>query len=147
MDDTSTLLDHTSNIITAFITKNSVPPAELPHLIRSVHTSLSSLGQGAEEPVPDVKTPAVSIKKSIGEDYLICLEDGRKFKSLKRHLRSKYNLTAEEYRAKWGLPKDYPMVAPSYSAARSALAKEMGLGAAGRAKKPAGRKPRKAATA
>jgi predicted transcriptional regulator len=78
------------------------------------------------------QTPAVSIKKSLGDDFLICLEDGRTFKSLKRHLRTKYNLSPEEYRAKWGLPKTYPMVAPSYAASRSALAKQMGLGQGGR---------------
>src|SRR6201992_3593577 len=84
-------------------------------------------------PAPEpVRTPAVSVRKSIGDDYLICLEDGRKFKSLKRHLRTKYNMSPEEYRAKWSLPKDYPMVAPSYAKARSDLAKQMGLGQGGR---------------
>ncbi len=146
MDEQPTLLDKTADIVTAFVTKNAVPPAELPQLIRSVHTALALLGQGAEEPAAETKAPAVSIKKSVGTDYLICLEDGRKFKSLKRHLKTKYGLTPEDYRAKWGLPKDYPMVAPSYSASRSALAKQMGLGSGGRAK-PASRKPRKAATA
>ena len=134
MNDTSKLLDQTSSIVTAFVTKNSVPVAELSHLICSVHTSLSSLRQTPAELATETKTPAVSIKKSISPDYITCLEDGRKFKSLKRHLKSKYDMTPEEYRTKWGLPKDYPMVAPSYSASRSALAKEMGLGAAGRTK-------------
>ena len=146
MDEHPTVLDKTADIVTAFVTKNSVPAAELPHLIQAVHTALARLGQGAEEPAAEAKTPAVSIKKSVGADFIICLEDGRKFKSLKRHLKSKYNLTPEEYRAKWSLPKDYPMVAPSYSASRSALAKEMGLGSGGRTK-PAAKKPRKTATA
>ena len=147
MDEHPTVLDKTADIVTAFVTKNSVPAAELPHLIQAVHAALARLGQGAEEPAPEAKTPAVSVKKSVGADFIICLEDGRKFKSLKRHLKSKYNLTPEEYRAKWSLPKDYPMVAPSYSASRSALAKEMGLGSGGRTKPAAARKPRKTATA
>ena len=147
MDEHPTVLDKTADIVTAFVTKNSVPAAELPHLIQAVHTALARLGQGAEEPAAEAKTPAVSIKKSVGADFIICLEDGRKFKSLKRHLKSKYSLSPEEYRAKWSLPKDYPMVAPSYSASRSALAKEMGLGSGGRTKPAAARKPRKSATA
>ena len=135
------LIELTADITSAYVGNNSVAAAELPALIRSIHSALSGVGQPVEAP-PEVKTPAVSIKKSITDDYLICLEDGRKFKSLKRHLRTKYNLSPEEYRAKWGLPKDYPMVAPSYAASRSALAKSMGLGQGGRkAAKPAA-KPR-----
>ncbi|BEV11943.1 MucR family transcriptional regulator [Asticcacaulis sp. DW145] len=118
-------------IVTAYVSNNSVPAAELPQLIHSVSGALNSLTSG---PVaePENKTPAVSIKKSVGTDYIICLEDGRRFKSLKRHLASKYNLTPDEYRAKWNLPKDYPMVAPAYAEARSNLAKQIGLGQGGR---------------
>ncbi|ADU14111.1 MucR family transcriptional regulator [Asticcacaulis excentricus] len=118
-------------IVTAYVSNNSVPAAELPQLIQSVSGALNSLASG---PVvePENKTPAVSIKKSVGTDYIICLEDGRRFKSLKRHLASKYNLTPDEYRARWNLPKDYPMVAPAYAEARSNLAKQMGLGQGGR---------------
>jgi predicted transcriptional regulator len=110
-------------------------PADLPALIKQVHSALATVGAPAVEPAPAPKEPAVPVKKSITADYLICLEDGRKFKSLKRHLRTKYDMTPEDYRAKWGLPKDYPMVAPNYAEARSNLAKQMGLGQGGR--KPA----------
>jgi predicted transcriptional regulator len=131
--DTSnaTLIELTADIASAYVSNNAVSAADLPSLIKNIHGALS--GMGAEpEPVVEVKTPAVSIKKSITDDFLICLEDGRKFKSLKRHLRAKYNLSPEEYRAKWNLPKDYPMVAPAYASARSKLAKQMGLGQGGR---------------
>lgn len=137
------ILNQTVDIVTAFVTKNSVPVAELHNLIRSVHTSLNGLGQAVEQPL-EAKQPAVSVKKSVGADYIICLDDGRKFKSLKRHLRTKYNMSPEDYRAKWGLPKDYPMVAPSYSESRSKLAKQMGLGAGGRTTAP--KRARKPAT-
>ena len=100
-----------------------------------MHRALSTVSTGVDTSVPAPKDPAVPVKKSITPDFLICLEDGRKFKSLKRHLRTKYNMSPEEYRAKWGLPKDYPMVAPNYAKARSDLAKQMGLGQGGR--KPA----------
>ncbi len=117
-----------ADIVSAFVSHNSVPTSELPALIESTHEALSGLGK-EPTPVADEKpVPAVSVKKSITADYLICLEDGRKFKSLKRHLRTAYNLSPEQYRAKWNLPSDYPMVAPSYAEARSALAKKMGLG-------------------
>ena len=145
----ATLTDKVVDIVTAFVTHNSVPAAELPTLIASVHATLSALGSGEAVKSSEPQAPAVSIKKSIGTDFIICLEDGRKFKSLKRHLRTKYNMSAEEYRAKWNLPKDYPMVAPSYAAARSSLAKQMGLGQGGR-KAPApapAKRARKAATA
>jgi len=101
-------------------------------LIRSVHKALLGVADGAAVVEAPPKEPAVSIKKSITPEFLICLEDGRKFKSLKRHLRSKYDMSPEDYRAKWGLPKDYPMVAPNYARARSDLAKRMGLGQGGR---------------
>jgi predicted transcriptional regulator len=104
----------------------------LPSLIQSVHKALSGVSTGVEPVEVVTKEPAVSLKKSITPDFLICLEDGRKFKSLKRHLRTKYNMSPEDYRAKWNLPKDYPMVAPNYARARSDLAKQMGLGQGGR---------------
>jgi predicted transcriptional regulator len=119
-----------SNIVSAFVANNSVPSSELPALIQSVHSALTKLASGAatapaEE--PKVATPAVTIRKSITPEFLICLDDGRKFKSLKRHL-GMLGMTPAEYRAKWGLPADYPMVAPNYAAARSELAKKIGLG-------------------
>jgi len=130
----SEIIEMTADIVSAYVGANHVSAAEIPALIRSVHDALSgTTSQATPEPVELV--PAVSIRKSLQPDYLICLEDGRKFKSLKRHLRSKYNLSPDEYRAKWGLPKDYPMVCPNYAASRSALAISMGLGQGGR--KPA----------
>src|SRR6202012_1048576 len=113
------------------VENNTVAAGELPALIRSIFAALTSVDAPAVAPEV-AKIPAVSIKKSLGDDFLICLEDGRKFKSLKRHLRTKYNLSPEDYRAKWGLPKNYPMVAPNYAKARSDLAKQMGLGQGGR---------------
>ena len=121
-------IDLAADIVSAYVSKNSVPQADLPALIHSVHTALSQATQGATEASKEELTPAVPIKKSITPDYLICLDDGKKFKSLKRHLRTAYNRTPEEYRARWNLPSGYPMVAPNYSQARSALAKSMGLG-------------------
>jgi predicted transcriptional regulator len=137
----ATLIELTTHIASAYVGNNSVAASDLPSLIRNIHTALTGVGNPVEAPV-EAKTPAVSIKKSLGDDYLICLEDGRKFKSLKRHLRTKYNLSPDEYRAKWGLPRTYPMVAPAYAAARSNLAKQMGLGQGGR---QASAKPAKAA--
>ena len=123
------LLGLTSQIVSAYVSKNSVQASDLPNLINSVHQSLATLGQPqapAEAPV-EFK-PAVAIKKSIFPDYIVCLEDGKKLKMLKRHLQSSYRLTPDEYRAKWGLPSDYPMVAPNYAKARSDLALKLGLG-------------------
>ena len=133
MDDRpkSELIELTADIASAYVENNTVAANELPALIASIHSALANIDTPPVVAEP-ARTPAVSIKKSIGDDYLICLEDGRKFKSLKRHLRTKYNLSPEDYRTKWGLPKDYPMVAPAYAAARSALAKKMGLGQGGR---------------
>jgi predicted transcriptional regulator len=131
MDDRSDLIAMTAGIVSAYVTSNAVPVSELPTLIRSVHRALSGTG-GSEAPSASAREPAVSIKRSITPDYLVCLEDGRRFKSLKRHLRTQYDLSPEQYRAKWGLPKDYPMVAPNYAKARSELAKQMGLGQGGR---------------
>ncbi|MDP1699877.1 MAG: MucR family transcriptional regulator [Aestuariivirga sp.] len=123
------LVDLTAEIVAAYVGKNTVAQAELPKLIGEVHRALSgAVSQpAAREERADIK-PAVTIKKSLTADYLICMEDGKKFKSLKRHLRSHYNLSPEQYREKWGLPADYPMVAPNYAQARSSLAKRMGLG-------------------
>jgi len=132
MEDKTNMTEMVVEIISAFVSNNSVPPTELPLLISNVHKALTSLGDGSDTKTSEPQSPAVPIKKSVSNDYIICLEDGRKFKSLKRHLRTKYNMSPEDYRAKWKLPKDYPMVAPSYAAARSNLAKEMGLGQGGR---------------
>lgn len=118
-----------ASIVSAYISKNSLPQAELANLIFTVHGVLAKLdghAPAAEEPPP--LRPAVPIKKSYTDDYVICLEDGRKFKSLKRHLRTHYNMTPEQYRAKWKLPADYPIVAPGYAEIRSRMAKDMGLG-------------------
>jgi len=132
MDDKAEIIEMTTDIVSAYVGNNSVAAADLPALIQSVHKALSGVDGGAEPVEAAPKEPAVSVKKSITPDHLICLEDGRKFKSLKRHLRTKYNMSPEDYRAKWGLAKDYPMVAPNYARARSDLAKQMGLGQGGR---------------
>ena len=132
MDDKAEIIEMTTDIVSAYVGNNSVSAADLPALIQSVHKALSGVSAGTEVVEAAPKEPAVSVKKSITPDYLICLEDGRKFKSLKRHLRTKYNMSPEDYRAKWGLAKDYPMVAPNYARARSDLAKQMGLGQGGR---------------
>jgi predicted transcriptional regulator len=123
------IIDLTADIVAAYVAKNNVAQTELPRLINDVHRALSGISTdaSAREDVAEIR-PAVTIKKSITAEYLICLEDGKKFKSLKRHLRSHYNLSPEQYREKWGLAADYPMVAPSYAQARSSLAKRMGLG-------------------
>ena len=132
MENKTDALDMTADIVSAFVGNNSLPAAELPSLIQSVYQALNSISTGEETKVEAPKEPAVSVKKSISNDYIVCLEDGRKFKSLKRHLRTKYGMSPEDYRAKWNLPKDYPMVAPNYAKARSDLAKQMGLGQGGR---------------
>ena len=140
LDERSELLEMTADIVSAYVGNNSVAANDLPSLISNIHAALSQVSTGVVEAEPEPKEPAVPIRKSISPDFLICLEDGRKFKSLKRHLRTKYDMSPEEYRAKWGLPKDYPMVAPNYAKARSDLAKQMGLGQGGR--KPARAAPR-----
>ena len=123
-----TILDLAVEVVAAYISNNSVPSSDLPTLIAGVHSSLVEMTEGKkEQPVEPLK-PAVSARKSVTNDYIICLEDGKRFKSLKRHLRTRYNMSPEEYREKWGLGHDYPMVAPNYAKARSQLAKEMGLG-------------------
>jgi predicted transcriptional regulator len=122
------LIDLSAGIVSAYVSHNALSVTDLPKLIGEVHSALRSLlGGGVPEPAEELR-PAVPVKKSITPDYLVCLEDGKKFKSLKRHLRTHYDLSPEQYREKWGLPADYPMVAPSYSATRSRLAKDNGLG-------------------
>lgn len=121
------LMSLTADIVSAYVTRNAFPADELPKLIGQVHSSITSLAAGRPA-VVEAPTPAVPVKKSITPDYIVCLEDGKKFKSLKRHLGSAYGMTPDQYRQKWGLPADYPMVAPNYAAARSALAKASGLG-------------------
>ena len=117
-----------ADIVSAYVSNNSVPTSDLSLLISDVHAALQRVSSGVIEVSSEPAKPAVPVKKSINNDFLICLEDGKKFKSLKRHLRTQYNMSPEQYREKWGLPSDYPMVAPNYAAARSRLAKEMGLG-------------------
>ncbi|RWG07820.1 MucR family transcriptional regulator [Mesorhizobium sp.] len=134
----SQLIELTADIVSAYVSKNPVPVGSLPELIESVNSSLSKIGQPAEPEKP-TQAPAVNPKRSVFPDYIICLEDGKKFKSLKRHLDVHYGLTPNEYREKWGLKPEYPMVAPNYAAQRSALAKSSGLG-----RKPAA-KPAKSA--
>ena len=121
-------IELTAEIVSAYVSNNTVPAGEIPSLINQVHAALARVsGKSGDAPAEPLK-PAVSVKKSITPEYIICLEDGKKFKSLKRHLRTQYNMTPEQYRDKWDLNADYPMVAPNYAAARSQLAKQMGLG-------------------
>jgi predicted transcriptional regulator len=121
-------IDLTATIVSAYVSNNPTPASDIPALIGQIHAALLRVSTGrAELPLEPAK-PAVPIKKSMTADYLICLEDGKRFKSLKRHLRTQYGMTPEQYRDKWSLPPDYPMVAPNYAVARSQLAKKMGLG-------------------
>lgn len=122
------LIELTSEIVAAYVGNNPVSTTDLPNLIGSVHAALDGISGAAAAEVADKPKPAVPIRRSIQNDYIICLEDGQKFKSLKRHLMTHYGLTPEQYREKWDLASDYPMVAPAYAEARSRLAKEMGLG-------------------
>lgn len=126
------LIDLAADIVAAYVSKNTVSANELPNLIREVHTALDAVSRGAGDAATEPAKPAVPVRRSITPDYIVCLEDGKKFKSLKRHLRTHYDLSPEEYREKWGLSHDYPMVAPNYARARSDLAKKMGLGQKGR---------------
>lgn len=122
------LIELTADVVSAYVSNNSVPAGELPSLIAEVHSALGRVG-GTPEPLPVEKAkPAINPKRSVHDDYIICLEDGKKFKSLKRHIMTHYGLTPEQYRDKWSLDPNYPMVAPNYAAARSQLAKNMGLG-------------------
>ncbi|SFL99491.1 transcriptional regulator, MucR family [Bradyrhizobium sp. NFR13] len=121
-------IDLTATIVSAYVGNNPTPANELPSLIGQVHAALVRVSNGRPEVTAEPAKPAVSVKKSMTAEYLVCLEDGKRFKSLKRHLRTQYSMTPEQYREKWGLPADYPMVAPNYAVARSQLAKKMGLG-------------------
>ena len=125
---TDNLLQLATGIVSSYVSHNQVPMSEVPTILKSIHSVLAGLTSGASMDGLSSSKPAVPVKKSIGDDYIICLEDGKKFKSLKRHLRTRYSMTPDEYRAKWGLPHDYPMVAPNYAKERSNLAKRMGLG-------------------
>lgn len=122
------LAEMTADLVAAYVSNNAIPRSELPGLIAQVHQSLSGLGATAPAEEVEPQKPAVNPKRSVHNDYIICLEDGKKFKSLKRHLLNRHGLSPEQYREKWNLPGDYPMVAPAYAAKRSALAKQMGLG-------------------
>ena len=127
--DESSCIQLTADIVSAYVSNNTVSSAEIPALISQVYSALTRVSTGAAVAGPaEPLKPAVSIKRSIRPEYLICLEDGKKFKSLKRHLGTQYQMTPDQYRAKWNLPADYPMVAPKYAAVRSRLAKQMGLG-------------------
>src|SRR3954462_9504121 len=129
LQSTPKTIELAAEIVSAFVSNNSVPVTELPALISNVHAALTNVASGStQQPAEEPKAPAVPIKKSVQPDYIVCLDDGKRFKSLKRHLRTTYNMTPEQYRAKWGLPASYPMVAPNYAAARSELAKSLGLG-------------------
>jgi predicted transcriptional regulator len=118
----------TADIVASFVANNKVMPEQLPDLIRSVHKTINTLSSGQEERVQEKPKPAVPINKSVSNEYIICLEDGKRLKMLKRYLRSTYGLSPDEYRKRWNLPADYPMVAPAYAAKRSAFAKSIGLG-------------------
>jgi predicted transcriptional regulator len=131
----------TADVVSAYVSNNPIPAAALPDLILSVHRSMSGLSHPVAAAAELV--PAVNPKKSVFPDYIICLEDGKKFKSLKRHLRTDFGLTPDAYRAKWGLPRDYPIVAPNYAAQRSALAKSIGLGRKAAPETPAKKAPAK----
>lgn len=122
------LIELTADVVAAYVSNNPVQAADLPALIADVHSALGRVGGGGVAAVQEKPKPAINPKKSVHDDYIICLEDGKKFKSLKRHLMTHYGLTPEQYREKWGLEPNYPMVAPNYAAARSQLAKKMGLG-------------------
>jgi predicted transcriptional regulator len=124
----SSYIELTAGIVSAYVSNNAVAAGDISSLISQVHTALLRISNGQSEPPADMVKPAIAVKKSITPEYIICLEDGKKFKSLKRHLRTQYDMTPEHYREKWGLPPDYPMVAPNYAEARSQLAKKMGLG-------------------
>ena len=125
---TGNFIGLTANIVSAYVSNNTVAAGDIPALINQIHAALLRVSSGQGERTAEPLKPAVPVKRSITPEYLICLEDGKKFKSLKRHLRTQYNMTPEQYRDKWNLPADYPMVAPNYAAARSQLAKQMGLG-------------------
>ncbi len=122
------LVEHVISIVCAYVGNNSIVASELPTLIKNVHTTLAGLSNSGNQTVVAPQNPAVPIKRSVTPEYIVCLEDGKKLKMLKRYLRSRHNLSVDQYRAKWGLPSDYPMVAPNYAAKRSEFAKKFGLG-------------------
>jgi predicted transcriptional regulator len=128
MSDNEHLIDTTAKIVTAYVSNNRMMAADLPALINAVFQTVAGVNGGSHAHSGEPPKPVVSVKRSVTDDHIICLEDGKKFKSLKRHLRTSYGLSPEQYRAKWGLPADYPMVAPNYAAQRSKLAKAIGLG-------------------
>ena len=126
------LIELATDIVSAYVAHNAIPAGDLPALIKTIHTALDRMTAGVKpEPVVEPQQPAVPVRKSVTDDYIVCLEDGRKFKSLKRHLQSAYGLSPDQYRAKWGLSRDYPMVAPAYATKRSELARKIGLGRKG----------------
>lgn len=127
-DNNGSIVSISADIVSAYVSKNPVPIAELSSLIASIHRSLIGLGEAKEPAAAEAQKPAVPVKKSVHDEFIVCLEDGKKFKSMKRHIGVHYGLTPDAYREKWGLPASYPMVAPGYSAKRSALAKKLGLG-------------------
>lgn len=137
MEDTETLVTLTADIVAAHVSNNSVAISDIPLVIRSVHEALSGLSSKAE-PAPEPQQPAVSVRASVKPDYIVCLEDGKKLTMMRRYLMTNFGMTPDEYRAKWNLPKDYPMVAPNYAEKRRELAKQIGLGTKGRG---GGRKP------
>ena len=143
--ESAELIQLTADIVSAYVSNNNVGAGELGKLIEEVHSALQRAPVAQAEPEPQPKEPAVSIRRSVTPDYLISLEDGRKFKSLKRHLKNTYNMTPDEYRTKWGLPRDYPMVAPNYAKARSELARSMGVGRRAAAPEPKRRAKKSAA--
>ncbi|MBN9220235.1 MAG: MucR family transcriptional regulator [Mesorhizobium sp.] len=126
------IISVTADIVSSYVSNNPVPAAELPEFIGRIHASIKAISDGATNGGPDEIRFAVPVKKSVMPDFIICLEDGRRFKSLKRHIETNYGLTPDQYRKKWNLPPSYPMVAPNYSATRSRLAKSMGLGRKGK---------------
>jgi predicted transcriptional regulator len=128
MDAKQDLVEMAADIVSAYVSANSVAAQDIPALIRTVHAALKEVSGAGPALAESAQEPAIAIKKSVTPDYIICLEDGKKFKSLKRHLRTRYSMTPDDYRSKWGLPHDYPMVAPNYAKERSNLAKRMGLG-------------------
>ena len=132
METKAELVELTAEIVAAYVGNNPVSSTDLPSVINDVHKALSTAVTEADKPEKPELKPAIAVRRSVTPDYIICLEDGKKFKSLKRHLRTHYNLSPDEYREKWGLARDYPMVAPNYAEARSQLAKKMGLGQKGR---------------
>ena len=122
------LVTMTADVVAAYVAQNTLPSSELPALIQQIHSTLQQVASGVQHAPDQPLTPAVPIKKSVTRDYIICLEDGKQLKMLKRYLRSRFDMSPEDYRRKWGLPPDYPMVAPAYAERRSAFAKEIGLG-------------------